>query len=100
MSKKYSRQDLAIATGSDLNSKAASAVYNVPASTIRQHRRQPFLNGRRGRLSYLTPDQENYLVSLFKLLPDYGFEVTKDLALQLSLDYFNPLPPNVHTSGH
>ncbi|CAF3056006.1 unnamed protein product [Rotaria sp. Silwood2] len=88
MSKKYTREALANAVASDLNSKAAAIDFNVPASTIRQHRREPSLNIRTGRPSYLTSDQENHFVSLLKILPDYGFDVTKDLALQLAADYF------------
>jgi hypothetical protein len=84
MSKKYSREALANAVASDFDSKTASINFNVPASTIRQHRREPSLNIRAGHPSYLTPEQETYLVSLLKLLPDYGFEVTKDLALRLA----------------
>lgn len=91
MSKKYSREALANAIESDLDSKAASINFNVPASTIRQHRREPSLNIRTGRPSYLTPDQETYLVSLLQLIPDYGFEITKDLALQIAGDYFKSL---------
>ena len=60
-------------------------------SKIRQHRREPNLNVRAGHPSYLTSDQENHFVSLLKLLPDYGFDVTKDLALQLSANYFKSL---------
>jgi hypothetical protein len=91
MSKKYTREVLASAIATDLSSKAAAIKFNVPASTIRQHRCNPSLNPIVGRPSYLTPDQENYFVSLLKLLPDYGFAVTKDLALELATDYFSSL---------
>ncbi|CAF1496473.1 unnamed protein product, partial [Adineta steineri] len=91
MLKKYTRKDLADAITSKLDSNAASIQFNVPPSTIRQHRREPLLNIRVGRSSYLTPEQETYLVALLKLLPDYGFEVTKGLALQLAGDYFKSL---------
>jgi hypothetical protein len=91
MSKKYTSEALADAVASDLDSKAASIKFNVPASTIRQHRREPSLNFRAGRPSYLTSDQENHFGSLLKLLPDYGFDVTKDLALQLAAEYFQSL---------
>jgi hypothetical protein len=91
MSKKYTREALANAVASDLDSKDAAIKFNVPASTIRQHRRELSLNVRAGRPSYLTSDKENYFVSLLKLLPEYGFDVTKDLALQLAADYFKSL---------
>ena len=64
---------------------------NVPASRIREHRWNPPLNYRIGRLSYLSSDQEAYFVSLLKLLSEYGFDVTKDLALQLTTEYFQSL---------
>lgn len=96
MPKNYSHRALVDAIQSDLGSKAASKKYNVPASTIREHRRKPSLNIRAGRPLYLTSDQENHLVFLLKLLPDYGFEVTKDVALQLSADYFKSLDLAVH----
>lgn len=91
MSKKYTREALADAIASDLGSKAAAIKFGIPASTIRQHRREPSLNTRAGRPSYLTSDQENHFVALLKLLPDYGFDVTNDLALQLATDYFKSL---------
>lgn len=91
MSKKYTHQALVDAVASDLNSKAAAIKFNVPASTIRQHRREPTLNIRVGRSSYLTTDQESYFVSLLQILPEYGFEVTKSLGLQLAAEYFESL---------
>jgi hypothetical protein len=91
MSKKHTREALANAVASDLASKATAVKFNVPASTIRQHRREPSPNVRAGRPSYLSLEQENYFVSLLKLLPKYGFQVTKDLALQLAGDYFKSL---------
>ena len=87
MSKKYTRQDLTDAVNSDLDSKTASIKFNVPASTIRQHRREPCINVRVGHPSYFTSDQETHLVSLLKLLPDYGFDLTRDLTLQLAAEY-------------
>lgn len=87
MSKKYSRQDLIDAVKSDLDSKTASIKFNIPASTIREHRREPGTNARIGRPSYFTSDQEAHFVSLLKLLPDYGFDLTRDLTLQLAAEY-------------
>ncbi len=46
MLKKYTREALANAVAYDLHSKAAAVKFNVPASTIRQHRREPSLNVR------------------------------------------------------
>ena len=91
MSKKYTRQNLIDAVKSDLGSKAASIKFNVPASTIREHRREPSISIHIGRPSYLTSDQETHFVSLLKLLPDYGFDLTKDLTLQLAAEYFQCL---------
>jgi hypothetical protein len=95
MSKKYEHQKLIDAVTSDIDSKAASIKFNVPASTIRQHRRQTNLNNRAGRPSYLTSIQEDHFVSLLELLPDYGFEITKDVALELAADYFHSLNINI-----
>ena len=91
MSKKYTREALANAVVSDLGSIAAAIKFNVPASTIRQHRRETSLNVRASRSSYLTSDQENHLVSLVKLLPIYGFEVTKISLFNLLLITLNLL---------
>ena len=87
MSKKYTRQDLIDAVKSDLDSKTASIKFNIPASTIREHRREPCINLRVGRPSYFTSYQEIHFVYLLKLLPDYGFDLTRDLALQLAAEY-------------
>lgn len=94
MSKHYPHQALVDAVTSELDSKTASIKFHVPASTIRQHRRNPFLNIRAGRPSYLTLEQENHLVSLLKL-PDYTFDATKDVALELAADYFQSLNINI-----
>lgn len=91
MSKYYPRQSLLDAVSSDLNSKHASDKFHVPASTIREHRRMPGLNARRGRPSYLTIAQEEHFISLLKLLPDYGFDVDKETTVELAVDYFNSL---------
>ncbi|CAM4985759.1 unnamed protein product [Rotaria socialis] len=91
MSKKYTHQALVDAVASDMNSRAASIEFKVPASTIRQHRRESTLNIRAGRSSYLNSNEESHFVSLLQLLPEYGFDVTKTLALQLAAEYFESL---------
>ena len=91
MSKKYSLEALLTTVTSNLDSTVAAKTFKVPASTIREHRRNPTLNHRIGRPSYLSSDQEAHFVSLLKLLPEYGFDVTKDLALQLATEYFQSL---------
>ena len=91
MSKKYPRTALLAAVASNLDSTGGAKTFKVPASTIREHRRNPPLNHRIGRPSYLALDQETHFVSLLKLLPEYGFDVTKDLALQLITEYFQSL---------
>ncbi|CAF2213378.1 unnamed protein product, partial [Rotaria magnacalcarata] len=91
MSKKYTHQALVDAVASDMDSNAASIEVKVPASTIRQHRREPTLKIRAGRSSYLNSNEESHLVSLLQLLPEYGFDVTKNLALQLAAEYFESL---------
>ena len=91
MSKKYSRQALLDAVASGLDSKAAAVEFQVPASTIREHRRNPTILARSGRPSYLTTEQEAHFVCLLKLLPEYGFDLALDLTLQLACDYFEQL---------
>src|SRR5579871_1270809 len=91
MSKKYPKQLLIDAVNSELDSKAAAKRFNVPASTIRRHRQDPSLRSRIGRPSYLTNTEEDYFVALLQLLPDYGFEVTCEVALKLASDYFKSL---------
>ncbi|CAF4249513.1 unnamed protein product, partial [Rotaria magnacalcarata] len=91
MSKKYSKESLVNAVKSTLDSKSAAKHYNVPASTIRRHRREPSLNVRLGRPSYLSNLQECYFVGLLQLLPEFGFQVTCEVALKLAKDYFKSL---------
>lgn len=67
--------------------RTAAKRSNVPASTIRRHRRDSSLRPHVGRLCYLTSDQETYLLSVFKLLPEYGFSLSAQVALQLTNDY-------------
>ena len=62
MSKKYTREALVNAVFNNLDSKAAAIEFNVPASTIRHHRRKPPVNIRIGRPSYITSDQEKHFV--------------------------------------
>ena len=52
MSKTYAKQALCDAVASDLDSEAAAIKFKVPASTIREHRREPTLNARAGRPTY------------------------------------------------
>jgi hypothetical protein len=82
MSKKYSRQSLADAVNSTLDSKSAAKQYNVPASTIRRHRQNPSLRNKIGRPSYLSSVEESYFVALLQLLPDYGIQITCEVALK------------------
>ncbi|CAF2237743.1 unnamed protein product [Rotaria magnacalcarata] len=91
MSKKYTHQALVDAVASDMDSKAASIAFKVPASTIRQQHREPTLSIRAGRISYLNSDEESHFVSLMHLLPEYGFDATKNIVLQLAAEYFGSL---------
>jgi hypothetical protein len=88
---KYSIENLIKAIESDFSSADAAKEYNVPARTIRAHRQMPLLKIGAGRSRYLTDDQENYLVSLFQVLPDFGFSLTADIALKLASDYMKSL---------
>jgi hypothetical protein len=87
MSKQYSKQKLLEAVNSGFDSKTAARKFNVPASTIRRHRRVLSLKDRVGRPSYLTNEEEKYFVSIVQLLPDYGFNASREIALQLATDY-------------
>lgn len=84
---KYPVQDLIDAIKSDLNSVEAFKAFNVPARTIRSHRQTPSQKYGAGRHRYLNDEQEDYLLSLIKLLPEYGFTITNDVALQLAAEY-------------
>ncbi|CAF4587878.1 unnamed protein product [Rotaria magnacalcarata] len=85
------QQSLIDAVNSALDSKSAAKLYNVPASTIRRHRRNRSLKNRIGRLSYLTTSEESYFVALLQLLPDFGIQPTGEVALKLANDYFKSL---------
>ena len=91
MSKKYSTQQLLNAIRSKYESKMAAKLFQVPASTIRRHRQKPSINSRIGRPNYLNFEEEAYFVSILQLLPEYGFSVTSDVALQLAAEYFESL---------
>lgn len=91
MAKKYLEEDLVAAVNSGFDSKSAAKKYNVPASTIRRHRRNPSLKVGAGRPAYLSIDEEAHFVSILKLLPEYGFHVTKNIALDLANDYCRSL---------
>ena len=80
MPKKYPKQSLIDAVNGTLDSKSAAENFNIPASTIRHHRQNPCLRSKRGRPSYLTPTEESYFVTLLGLLPEYGFQVTHNVA--------------------
>ena len=72
---------------SGFDSKTAAKTFNVPASTIRRHRLNAVIRPRIGRPSYFSDDQESYFVSILQLLPDYGFKVSRDVALELAKEY-------------
>ena len=91
MPKEYSKEQLVAAVKSGFDSKTASKKFNVPASTIRRHRQNPLLRVNAGRPAYLTTDEELHFVSILKLLPNYGFHITKEKALELAHDYCRSL---------
>ncbi|CAF3914919.1 unnamed protein product, partial [Rotaria magnacalcarata] len=74
-----------------LDSTSAAKLYNVPASTIRRHRRNQCLKNQIGCPSYLTSSEESYFVALLQLLPDFGTQPTGEVALKLANDYFKSL---------
>lgn len=91
MSKKYPKESLVNAVNSEFGSKKASDLFDVPASTIRRHRRTSNLRPRAGRPAYLDTYQEEYFCSLLQLLPEYSFQITTDIALKVAEDYFESL---------
>lgn len=91
MSKKYSKESLLNAMNSELGSKRAADMFNVPASTIRRHRRNQNIQPRVGRPSYLSETEEAFFTSLLELLPEFSFQITTNVALKLAQDYFESL---------
>ncbi|CAF2064512.1 unnamed protein product [Rotaria magnacalcarata] len=104
MSNKYSRQQLVDAVNSPYDSKTTAEIFHVPASTIRRHRGESSLRSHVGRPSYFTlknlkrltrrvlsNGEELYFVSLLQLLPEYGFHVSREIALQLATEYCQSL---------
>lgn len=96
---KYPVENLINAINSDLTSSEAAKKFNVPERTIRAHRQLPLQRIGAGRSRYLNDKQENYLVSLFQILPEYGFEITTDVALKISSDYMDSLGLKVQPGG-
>jgi hypothetical protein len=84
-------QKLIDAVKSPKNSIEASTEFEVPARTIRSHRQAPSQKIGAGRHRYLNDEQAEHLVSLFKLLPDFGFTVSADVALQLAGEYMKSI---------
>lgn len=57
------------------------------AKTIRSHRQVSLQKLGNSRGHYLSGDQESYIVSLSQILPDYGFEITADVAINILEDF-------------
>jgi hypothetical protein len=70
-----------------LSSIEASKAFKIPTRTIRSPRQAPSQKYGTGRHHYLNDEQEDYLLSLIKVLPEYGFTLTNDVALQLAIEY-------------
>ncbi|CAF3876203.1 unnamed protein product, partial [Rotaria sp. Silwood1] len=62
-----------------------------PERTIRSRRQNPSQKFGDGRYRYLNKEQEDFLLSTFKLLPEYGFTITADVAFKLSNEYFKSI---------
>ncbi|CAF3001767.1 unnamed protein product [Rotaria sp. Silwood2] len=88
---KYTTQNLIVAVNSNLSSTAAAKTFNVPERTIRCHRQFPLQRIGAGRRHYLNDNEESYLVSIFQILPDYGFSIAADIAIQISSEYMKSL---------
>jgi hypothetical protein len=88
---KYPIENLINAIESNFSSAEAAKRFNVPERTVRAHRQMPLQKIGAGRRRYLNDDQENHLVLLFQVLPDYGFALTADIAIKISSDYMKSL---------
>ncbi|CAF1470554.1 unnamed protein product, partial [Rotaria magnacalcarata] len=63
----------------------------VSERTVRSHRQNADQKFGGGRSRYLNDEQECYLLSLFNLLPEYGFKTAADVALTISNEYFKSI---------
>ena len=72
-------------------SKTAAQLFQVPASTTYRHRQKLPLNNRVDRPNYFNFEEETYVASILQLLPDYGYNITPDVALQLAAEYLESL---------
>ncbi len=80
MSKKYPQQTFVNAVNSELDSKLAAKLYNVPASTIRRHRQNSSLRNKISRPSYLSSVEESYFSLLhFNYHPIMTFKLLVNL---------------------
>lgn len=84
-------QKLVDAVNSNMSSTDAAKRYHVSDRTIRSHRQNPDQKFGAGRPRYLDDDQEQHLVALYKLLPEYGFSVTADIATKLAGEYMRSI---------
>ena len=83
---KYTRKNLIDAIQTGLSSTQTSKILNVPERTIRSHRQNPSQKIGAGRHRYLDDEQERCLASFFKLLPEYGFPLSYDVAMKVASD--------------
>ncbi|CAF0964997.1 unnamed protein product, partial [Didymodactylos carnosus] len=74
-----------------MNSKEAGLKFNVPDSTIRHHTNNHYSKIGAGRKTYLSREQEEYLISLIKSLEDFGHKCTNELVMKLCGDYMQLL---------
>ena len=69
----------------------AAKLFQIPASTICQHRQKPSTNSRVDCPNYLNFEEETYFVSILQLHTECGFSITPDVALELTAEYFESL---------
>ncbi|CAF4609441.1 unnamed protein product [Rotaria sp. Silwood2] len=89
--KNYTKEKLIRAVESAFSSPVAAKEFNAPERTIRSHRQMPLQKIGAGRCRYLNDNEENHLVSLFQILPNYGFSLTAGVAIQISFEYMKSL---------
>ncbi|CAF3400848.1 unnamed protein product [Rotaria socialis] len=86
----YSKEDFLKAVDEykkGVASAQVTAKYNIPSSTIRNHKSNPTRKIGGGRPTILNKDQEQYLVELLKNLEINGVRLTKSVVRKLASEY-------------
>jgi transposase len=71
------------------SSNELATKYEIPSSTIRNHKSNPNMRIGSGRPTLLTNHEERYFVELLKNLESIGVRLTKPVVRNLSSDYIH-----------